>query len=315
MMSRKISLIQYLPLTHTRATFRLLSKLQKSRIQTILDLEDSAQDPFSKEETIKLKAKARCDLIEYISSERFQKQRFDANPFIRINASSSDFFNDDIELVNKLDQCHFPLKGIFLPKCESSQQIQNLSDHIPETVKIIPMIETVLGYQNAEEIISSNVVEEIHYGHFDYALDSQQWPFLDPVHNEYWGIIDDLVNLCSNFNKTYIHTPFPFMNDKNLFWAMVAFMQRRYKETKIIYCTLNSELSFSNSVDDSIGLNFINYPTEKTILTHLANEIISSYEQGRANKRSFGTSVDRFIPPHQYFAAKNFLQSFESLGD
>ena len=105
------------------------------------------------------------------------------------------------------------------------------------------------------------------------------------------------------------------MNDKNMFWAMVAFMQGRYKETKIIYCTLNSELSFSDSIDDPTGLNFVNYPTEKTILKHIANEIISSYEQGRANKRSFGASKDRFIPPHQYFAAKNFLYSYKSLGD
>ena len=35
-------IFQYLPLTHTRATFRLVTKLHKHKVTSILDLEDSA---------------------------------------------------------------------------------------------------------------------------------------------------------------------------------------------------------------------------------------------------------------------------------
>ena len=43
-----INIIQYLPLTHPRATLRLVKSLSAAGVMTILDLEDSAQDPFSK---------------------------------------------------------------------------------------------------------------------------------------------------------------------------------------------------------------------------------------------------------------------------
>ena len=43
-----INIIQYLPLTHPRATLRLVKSLSAAGVMTILDLEDSAQDPFNK---------------------------------------------------------------------------------------------------------------------------------------------------------------------------------------------------------------------------------------------------------------------------
>ena len=42
-----------------------------------------------------------------------------------------------------------------------------------------------------------------------------------------------------------------------------------------------------------------------------ARNISDSYYEGRANKRSFGVSSTRFIPPHQVFAAMKFLESID----
>ena len=46
-----IAVIQYLPLTHPRATLRFVKKLNAKGVMSILDLEDSTQDPFDIEYT------------------------------------------------------------------------------------------------------------------------------------------------------------------------------------------------------------------------------------------------------------------------
>ena len=43
-----------------------------------------------------------------------------------------------------------------------------------------------------------------------------------------------------------------------------------------------------------------------------AKLIKKQFLEGRANRRSFGISDHRFIPPHQYFAAEYFLKNFKN---
>ena len=84
-------------------------------------------------------------------------------------------------------------------------------------------------------------------------------------------------------------------------------MKKRYSSNNIVFCTLNAELSFSEQTDEN-KLEFIEYPRDEANLRKLAVEIIKDFEANRANKRSFGVSNNRFIPPHQYFAAQNYLK-------
>jgi hypothetical protein len=42
-----------------------------------------------------------------------------------------------------------------------------------------------------------------------------------------------------------------------------------------------------------------------------AQLIHGNYLAGRANRRSFGVSGNRFIPPHQYFAADQYLKKHQ----
>ena len=58
-MKQTFPIIQYLPLTRPRACRRLLNKLNNKGVHAILDLEDSAQDPFDLEKTKTLKKEAR----------------------------------------------------------------------------------------------------------------------------------------------------------------------------------------------------------------------------------------------------------------
>ena len=88
---------------------------------------------------------------------------------------------------------------------------------------------------------------------------------------------------------------------------MINFMKKRYSSNSIVFCTLNAELSLSEQTDEN-KIEFIEYPRDEANLRKLAVEIIKDFEANRANKRSFGVSNNRFIPPHQYFAAQNYLK-------
>jgi len=300
-------IFQYLPLTHTRATFRLVTKLHKHKVTSILDLEDSAQNPFSLNETEIIKSDARKNLISYIKSERFNNSDFQATPYIRINSISSKFFEEDIRLINTLADDNFYFEGIFFPKTESAEDIDKLISNISYELKVVPMIETVKGNDFKNEIVSHPSIKAFHYGHFDFALDQKQWPFLDPNHLEYWYLIDEFIEISNEHKKDFIHTPFPFTNDPALFWQMINFMKKRYSSNSIVFCTLNAELSLSEQTDEN-KIEFIEYPRDEANLRKLAVEIIKDFEANRANKRSFGVSNNRFIPPHQYFAAQNYLK-------
>jgi hypothetical protein len=307
-----IPIIQYLPLTRPKATERFAKKLNKSNVMVILDLEDSAQNPFSIEETNKLKIQARCGLDLISKSSTFIPS---CKTYVRINSINTKYFEEDIQSVISAGN-NMNITGIFVPKVEDYLTIKKINNKLSETnrkLEIIPMIETTEGMRNLSSILDSdkdnNLFSRIHYGHFDYCLDAQIWPFSDPFHFEFWEIIKTVASLLFNNNKTYIHSPFPFPNNEKLFWASSFYLKKLFPTLDIWICTLNSELSLSNQPDKILPLDFIEYDSSTKNLTNEAKIICDNFLSGRANKRSFSVFDDRFIPPHQYFAAKEYLKN------
>ena len=75
---------------------------------------------------------------------------------------------------------------------------------------------------------------------------------------------------------------------------------------------LNLELSLSEKPNTLKQLNCISLTNDHSQLVEEAESIVKGYYEGRANKRSFGMSTTRFIPPHQVFAAERFLDQFKN---
>jgi citrate lyase beta subunit len=311
-MSQKFTIIQYLPLTRSRATRRFLNKLDLRNVHAILDLEDSAQDPFDLEKTRELKKEARLGLLKI--SESFD-ENYRSKIYIRINSANSEYFNEDLAAVISSKRNGMPIDGIFLPKTEEYSSIENIYHHFDDhlvDIDIVPMIETQLGYENLEKILiadnSKNLISKVHYGHFDYSLDAKLWPFPDPNHYQYWEIIKPMIVLLQKYKRTYIHTPFPFPNDTSLFWSSQNNINSILPNLDFWSCTLNLELSLSDCPDDITLLECEDIDTNEEILVKKAKQIIEEYYQGRVNKRSFSMSSKRFIPPHQAIAAQKYLQ-------
>jgi hypothetical protein len=311
----KIPIIQYLPLTRPKATERYTRALNKSDVMVILDLEDSAQNPFNIKKTDQLKIQARNGLDSISKKSSFKPS---CNTYIRINAINTKYFEDDIQSVISACKNNLNLTGIFVPKVENYMTIKEINNRlsvVERKLEVIPMIETIEGMKNLPNILendqNNDLFSRIHYGHFDYCLDAQIWPFSDPFHIEFWEIIKTVASLMLTYKKTYIHTPFPFPKNESLFWASSFYLKKLFPSLDIWICTLNSELSLSNQPDKIMPFNLVHSDISSDNLIKEAKIICNNFLSGRANKRSFSVSNDRFIPPHQYFAAEKYLKNLE----
>jgi citrate lyase beta subunit len=316
-----MKVIQYLPLTHPRATLRFVKRLDAAGVMSILDLEDSAQDPFNEDKTRDLKVNARNNFLELVSSKTWEGNEFSHSIYIRVNSDKTEFFEEDIKTVLNIFNSGFPISGIFLPMVESYAQVEKLyglvgqhtsSNNQGGSLEIIPMIETVNGMAALGDILKSDkdrcLFSKVHYGHFDYCLDANLWPFPDPDQESFWKLVEPMITLILSFNKTYIHTPFPFTNNIDLFWRSSRHLLNLFPNKNIWACTLNSELSLSQESDDPLPLKIVICDTSDGHKEKEAHTIKENFLAGRANRRSFGVSNSRFIPPHQFFAAKKFLK-------
>ena len=322
-----LKLIQYLPLTHPRATLRFVKKLNNAGVMTILDLEDSAQDPFDIHKTRELKTTARERFLDLAKSVSWETQVFDNPIFIRINGSKTEYFKDDVSAILEVIRHGFPVSGIFLPMTETYDEILHLhymlkgdsGETVNRSIEIVPMVETGRGMRNIEAILEDdrdkNLFSKVHYGHFDYCFDEGIWPFPDPNEKAFWDIVSPLVDLIGRHQKTYIHTPFPFPNDVNLFWSACRHISGLFPNYEIWGCTLNAELSVSKAGSDVPSLNPETLEMTNEYKRNEALAIEESFLSSRANRRSFGVSRDRFIPPHQYFGGQNYLKSLGEKND
>ena len=308
------NLIQYLPLTHPKATMRFMKRLNNAGVMSILDLEDSAQDPFDEAKTSELKISSRNNFLEIAQNTSWKSEDFQLPIFVRVNDMSTSFFEEDIKTIIEISKTKFPINGIFLPKVSTYEDITKTFDLLSfadHPIEIVPMIETKVGMENLELLLTADTAKKftkIHYGHFDYALDADLWPFPDPNHKFFWNHISPMIELIHKFNKTYIHTPFPFPKNLDLFWASSEYLLNLFPDHQPWICTLNAELSHSQKPDVLKPIEFLKYDLSSTEYRQEAQKIIDSFLAGRANKRSFGMSSDRFIPPHQYFAALKYLE-------
>ena len=138
-----------------------LAKLPRSAPDgAIIDLEDSVP--------IDQKATART-IAKKVASTLIAKNT-NLRVFIRINATNSNFFNDDISM-------GFPdgLAGIVIPKLESVKEVAKATDALDAAnnpgLLIMAGLETVTGIINSVEITSCPQIRWCYFGAEDYVAD------------------------------------------------------------------------------------------------------------------------------------------------
>ena len=305
------NVVQYLPLTHLNAALKLYTNLNKHKVEVIFDLEDSAQDIFDSQNTINIKKVARLNFEKLINKINKAEDQF---YYLRINNHNTQFFNEDVKVIKKVSNKN--LIGIYLPKVEEYNDIEECYKSLSfiTNLKIIPIIESVKGMKNINDILSKdhrnlNLINEIHFGHFDYFLDKNEWPFPDPFHRSFWNEAKNLIETINKYNKIYVHTPYPFVKNKTLFWLISNYLKDNYPNLNFKMSSINYSISISKKPNNERKLKLKNISTSKEYHKFYAKRIINYFLENRSNKRSFAVSTKRFIAPHQYLMAKKFLKN------
>jgi citrate lyase subunit beta/citryl-CoA lyase len=117
----------------------------------ILDLEDAVP--------VEQKLQTRTIVSEWLTAEK--------SVYVRVNGADTEFFMRDVEAINRPG-----LKGVFLPKAETRQQIMMLNDLLRNMKPIIPTLETAKGVWNVLELASAPNVKRLAFGSVDFQMDT-----------------------------------------------------------------------------------------------------------------------------------------------
>ncbi len=86
---------------------------------------------------------------------------------LRVNGVGSALFAGDLALAVELG-CH----GVMLPKCESRADVERAREHLPESVALVPLIESAAGVVHLAEIAGADGnIPRVAFGSVDFALD------------------------------------------------------------------------------------------------------------------------------------------------
>lgn len=307
----KNNIIQYLSLTRKKGLPKIIERLFLKGTSIILDFEDSSKNIFDEKKTDNLKDKCR-DTFDFLSKQKFNNK---CNFFVRVNDENTKYYIEDIKSIKKGIDQNINIKGIFLPKTENFDVVDNLNcklDLQKKNIFVIPIIETKKGINNLKKILlddKKKLIQGIHYGHFDYSLEANSWPFSEPYQLEYWVNPKIILETIKKFNISYYHTPFPLINNSEIFWSSLLYLENLYNDQKIYMTIINYDKRFVERPKKIKTLKLKKMSKNKKYNINLANKIISEFIETNKSNKSFSISKKRFIPPHQYLVAKDFIKN------
>ncbi len=305
---------QYVPMSMSRALTRVIPRVLNIGCVPILDIEDSVQDTLNPENTPALKKAAR-ESVPALASQAFDQMP--KRVYLRINALRSGEFQKDVALLDELVDLGFQV-GAFLPKVESLNDLIEIRDALgfdPRYLKAIPIIETVNGVRNLSEILdhrSGLDIEYVHYGHFDYSLDAECWPFYDQTSSEFWKIVDDLIFKVESAGTRYMHTPFGLLYNFGLFEQVIRTVAERCKHGFGITALTSDQSQHGTGIE--LGKTILPVAQQDVDKLSLAEKIVSEFEGNLRSKRSFAMNPDNgeFITPHHYKMAKLYISRYSN---
>jgi citrate lyase subunit beta/citryl-CoA lyase len=129
---------------------RFEKAIQSGADAVIIDLEDAVPTQS--------KAEARAGLAKWLSPNH--------PVYVRINAQETEWYKDDVSAVVREG-----LRGLLLPKSEDPTQVAELAAGLPDSVALIPVVETAQGIWNSHELARCPKVERLGFGNLDFQRD------------------------------------------------------------------------------------------------------------------------------------------------
>ena len=315
---------QFIPAGTAPLMARLTRSLNGTEAMAVLDLEDGCRDPFDPARTIVCKVEGRHRLIEMCPIA--EKQTTRQPVAMRLNAPGTAEFERDLPIAQRVTEV-FELAIVLLPKITAPEDLSTAHQTLHQAGirfgGLVPMIETVKGMNHLAPIIATAKqlgAPAILYGYHDYCLDAGYWPFLDLEEKAYWEIVEHIARPTLAAGLRYIHPPQVDLHDRTRLGELIAGLHR--------LCGEKFDILSAGMSQTTILRELLNHPAppisplphwrESPVLDvaekrRLAREICDLFAAKNRAEHSFAADArkGRFISPHEYFAAKRYLQGGE----
>ena len=285
----------------------------------VFDLEDGVQDPMNPINNASLKAEARETIFNIINTHKsFLNGKLVG---IRLNSIDSIYFSEDIELLCKI-RSHITWDSVFLPKIESIEHIDNCLDQLSVRQviwkQIIPIVESKEGMKNLKTLVlgkKRTQFRKISFGHADYNLDMQNWPFFHQNSEQFWNIVYQFTNDVESAGYEYVNTPLLELSNDDLFIKTKAYLSHLCK-LNYGQVTLSTRQTRLCAESKETGLLYVPTKSQLSELDKIRNakHIIESFRKNKVPGKGFAVEYDTnvLISPQEYKAAMLFLEFINS---
>ncbi len=299
-------------MTRPRAARRRIPELLKEGVGVILDLEDSAMCVFDEDRTRRLKAEAR-EGLRLVAAD-FPPSSVSEAVVIRINTLGSPHFENDLTALAEWTRRGLPLH-ISLPKAESGDFVRWAASRISEAcgrdalASMTPIIEVGAALDRIPEILAAcpGNPERAYFGWYDYALDIGLWP-IPPMNSElFWNVSRRVACAVNKAGARFSQTPAGHVADQGEMLKIKSMTRFICSGPAGISTLGRDQTECLTSHVEPAEMELISPTWPPAEARAFAVETIRLFEENTRRKRSFAVIGDRFIPPHEYLAAKAHL--------
>ena len=302
---------QYFSLTHHAAYRRAAAKWSDYPISPVLDLEDSVGSLEAPELAASQKRRARQGLLSLMCSGGTPLP-FSDRINIRINAHGSDFWNEDMALLEQiaLDSPH-PF-SVHLPKVSDEGAVQafisTLSPRARGSLRdVCVLVEDSLGIRRVERILAAmpGGRKVVTFGFFDYMLSEDIFPIWECDGMEMASFVGDLSKRLVREGAVYGHCVVPNL-EANRLRSVCAMLQNvcecAFALTSI---SIGQSTAYLETAIAADPLGRAPRPSPED----WAWKVTGFFQHERQRKKSFGVMNDYFVSPQEFQLASRYLRS------
>ena len=267
------------------------------------DFEDGIRNGLDENLSLKQKENFRKYFIQIL--EKFNKND---KIGIRINTKNLAELEKDLK-INKNKNIH----SIFLPKVESQKELINIIKVI-ENYKIkykelIPIIETKTGLDHIEEIVKITKIKNIAFGHCDYNLNINVFPFFHHDSREYWKWVNKIVSVTNKEKICFINSPYLSNNNYTFYSSMLEYLRIISNSNfgQITLSNIHTDICLNQSEHKKI--KFTKLLDNRHQLYETADYVKNIVESYEDNNKGLGLSRnnERIISYQEYIVSKKIL--------
>lgn len=283
-----------------------IEKVLNSGAVICFDFEDGILNPLNMDMSAPLKEEARKQFIRLYSliHNSFASARIG----IRINnLFTSDFAKDLFVTGGK------SIDTIFLPKIEQPSDVKLIIKYLNECKveykNLIPIIETKIGLKNLERILQTNQRPgKIAFGHCDYNLDIDAYPFYHQDSWEYWKWISSFISVGCKYEVQIINSPYLHIENEEFFSSMLDYIatKKSHFSGQVTLTTRQSELCNYRIAFNKNFKDYLDNRNKIAVDKKFALDLVAEFESNNKLK-GLSKSKERLISLQEFKASKRFI--------